>query len=66
MNLYLQYHNVDQEGLPLSDPPFLETRLGIHTGDSPPGKGLLALTRMSVRRFELPEQGRQAALLGGR
>jgi hypothetical protein len=31
MNLYLQYHNVDQEGLPLSDPPFRETRLGIHT-----------------------------------
>lgn len=31
MNLYIQYHNVDQEGLPLSDPPFGETRLGIHT-----------------------------------
>ena len=31
MNLYVQYHNVDQEGLPLSDPPFHETRLGIHT-----------------------------------
>jgi hypothetical protein len=31
MNLYVQYHNVDQEGVPLSDPPFRETRLGIHT-----------------------------------
>jgi hypothetical protein len=31
MNLFLQYHNVDQEGLPLADPPFSETRLGIHT-----------------------------------
>jgi len=31
MNLYVQYHNVEQEGLPLSDPPFHETRLGIHT-----------------------------------
>jgi hypothetical protein len=31
MNLYLQYHNVEQEGLLLSDPPFSETRLGIHT-----------------------------------
>jgi hypothetical protein len=31
MSLYLQYHNVASEGLPLSDPPFSETRLGIHT-----------------------------------
>lgn len=31
MNLYIQYHNVAQEGVPLSDPPFRETRLGIHT-----------------------------------
>src|SRR5262245_60102384 len=31
MNLYVQYHNVAQEGLPLSDPPSRETRLGIHT-----------------------------------
>src|SRR5262249_11417409 len=31
MNLYVQYHNVEQRGLPLSDPPFRETRLGIHT-----------------------------------
>jgi hypothetical protein len=31
MNLFAQYHNVEQEGLPLSDPPFRETRLGIHT-----------------------------------
>jgi ASCH domain len=31
MNLYVQYHNVAQEGLPLSDPPFRETRLGVHT-----------------------------------
>jgi hypothetical protein len=31
MNYYIQYHNVDQEGLILADPPFSETRLGIHT-----------------------------------
>lgn len=31
MNFYVQYHNVDQEGLPLTNPPFHETRLGIHT-----------------------------------
>jgi hypothetical protein len=31
MNLYVQYHNIEQEGLPLSDPPFRETRLCIHT-----------------------------------
>jgi hypothetical protein len=31
MNLFVQYHNVAQEGLPLAQPPFSETRLGIHT-----------------------------------
>ena|GEM_PF-1158379 len=31
MNLYLQYHNVANEGLLLSDPPFSATRLAIHT-----------------------------------
>lgn len=31
MNLYLQYHNVANEGLLLSDPPFSATRLTIHT-----------------------------------
>jgi hypothetical protein len=31
MNLYVQYHNVANEGLLLSDPPFSQTRLGIHT-----------------------------------
>src|SRR5262245_55338100 len=31
MNLYVQYHNVELKGLPLSDPPFRETRLCIHT-----------------------------------
>ena len=31
MNLYLQYHNVQNEGLLLSDPPFSATRLAIHT-----------------------------------
>jgi hypothetical protein len=31
MNFYVQYHNVEQEGLPLSNPPFRDKRLGIHT-----------------------------------
>lgn len=31
MNLYVQYHNVEQEGLLPADPPFGETGLGIHT-----------------------------------
>ena len=31
MNYYLQYHNVQNEGLLLSDPPFSATRLGIRT-----------------------------------
>src|SRR5437660_1641998 len=31
MNFYLQYHNVANEGLLLSDPPFSATRLAIHT-----------------------------------
>ncbi len=31
MNFYVQYHNVENEGLLLSDPPFIATRLGIHT-----------------------------------
>ena len=31
MNLFVQYHNVAQEGLPLSDPPFRTTQLTIHT-----------------------------------
>jgi hypothetical protein len=31
MNLFIQYHNVDQEGLLLADPLFSQTRLGIHT-----------------------------------
>ncbi len=31
MNLYVQHHNVEQEGLILVEPPFGETRLGIHT-----------------------------------
>jgi hypothetical protein len=31
MNLYVQYHNVENEGLPLSDPPFSDTHLGIRT-----------------------------------
>jgi hypothetical protein len=31
MNFYLQYHNVANEGLFLSDPPFSATRLAIHT-----------------------------------
>ena len=31
MDFYIQYHNVDKEGLPLSEPPFSATRLGIHT-----------------------------------
>lgn len=31
MNLFVQYHNVANEGLLLSDPPFSATRLGIHT-----------------------------------
>jgi hypothetical protein len=31
MNFYLQYHNVQNEGLLLSDPPFSETRHSIHT-----------------------------------
>lgn len=31
MNLYLQYHNVANEGLLLSDPPFSASRLAIHT-----------------------------------
>jgi len=31
MNCYVQYHNVAKEGLPLSDPPFSATRLGIYT-----------------------------------
>jgi hypothetical protein len=31
MNLFIQYHNVDQEGLQLADPLFSQTWLGIHT-----------------------------------
>lgn len=31
MNFFLQYHNVANEGLLLSDPPFSATRLAIHT-----------------------------------
>ncbi|MBX9653614.1 ASCH domain-containing protein [bacterium] len=31
MNFYVQYHNVQNEGLPISNPPFGETRLSIHT-----------------------------------
>ncbi|MBM4070789.1 MAG: ASCH domain-containing protein [Planctomycetes bacterium] len=31
MNRYLQYHNVANEGLLLSDPPFSASRLAIHT-----------------------------------
>jgi hypothetical protein len=31
MNLYVQYHNVANEGLLLSDPPFSRARLAIHT-----------------------------------
>jgi ASCH domain len=31
MNRYVQYHNVENEGLPLSSPPFSATRLGIRT-----------------------------------
>ncbi len=31
MNLYIQYHNVAQEGLPLADPLFSDTDLGIFT-----------------------------------
>ena len=31
MNFYLQYHNVANEGLLLSDPPFSASRLAIHT-----------------------------------
>jgi len=31
MDYYLQYHNVENEGLPLSDPPFTGTYLGIRT-----------------------------------
>jgi ASCH domain len=31
MNLYLQYHNVQNEGLLLSNPPFSATLLAIHT-----------------------------------
>jgi hypothetical protein len=31
MNFFVQYHNVENEGLILSDPPFSATRLGIHT-----------------------------------
>src|SRR5687767_4307542 len=31
LNLYVQYHNVANEGLLLSDPPISATRLAIHT-----------------------------------
>src|SRR6516162_3518185 len=31
MNLYIQYHNVQNEGLLLSNPPFSASRLAIHT-----------------------------------
>ena len=31
MNSYIQYHNVDREGLLLSDPPFSSTALSIYT-----------------------------------
>ncbi|HEX4589617.1 MAG TPA: hypothetical protein VH120_06790 [Gemmataceae bacterium] len=31
MDYYLQYHNVDDEGLLLDDAPFRKTRLWIHT-----------------------------------
>src|ERR1019366_6667548 len=31
MNLYLQYHNVQNEGLILDNPPFSPARLAIHT-----------------------------------
>jgi hypothetical protein len=31
MNMFVQYHNVEREGLPLTDPPFSERRLCIHT-----------------------------------
>ena len=31
MNFYIQYHNVANEGLILTDPPFNATRLAIHT-----------------------------------
>lgn len=31
MDHFCQYHNVDQEGLLLSSPPFTETRLAIYT-----------------------------------
>lgn len=31
MSFYIQYHNCEVEGLPLSFPPFQQTRLGIHT-----------------------------------
>lgn len=31
MNFFVQYHNVANEGLLLSDPPFSQNRLGIHT-----------------------------------
>jgi hypothetical protein len=34
MNVYIHYHNVEQEGLLLSDPPFSERRLGVHTRKS--------------------------------
>jgi hypothetical protein len=31
MNFFVQYHNVEREGLPLTVPPFTETDLGIRT-----------------------------------
>ena len=31
MNSFIQYHNIQNEGLLLSDPPFSATRLAIHT-----------------------------------
>jgi hypothetical protein len=34
MSLYIQYHNVEEEGLLLAKPPFSETNLGIHTHKS--------------------------------
>ena len=31
MSLFVQYHNVDREGLPLTLPPFAQTQLSIRT-----------------------------------
>jgi hypothetical protein len=45
MNLYIQDHRVDEEGLPLADLPFSETQLFIHTRRPHTGREVQLLSR---------------------